>query len=93
MIAALALLVPLTDYTMPPERFRGDNTAVVTFAKPQLVQELCGRRGVPELIGCAELLPPSMIVPNPCVFPEEVYARIACHEKAHSLGWTYKHEE
>lgn len=90
-----ALLVPLTDYTLPPARFRGDNTVVVTFAKPELVQELCGRHGVPELIGCANLLPPSMIVPNSCdpAFQHEVFARIACHEKGHTLGWTYKHEE
>lgn len=93
MIDALALLVPLTDYTLPPERYRGDNTVVVTFAKPELVQELCGRHGVSELIGCANLLPPSIIVPNACAFPNEVYARIVCHEAAHALGWTYKHEE
>lgn len=93
MIDALALLVPLADYTLPPERYRGDSTLVVTFAKPELVQELCGRHGVPELIGCANLLPPSMIVPNPCAFPEQSYARTLCHEAAHGLGWTYKHEE
>lgn len=89
----LALLAPLADYTMPPDIYRKDNTVVVTFAKPELVQELCGRHGVPELIGCANLVPPSMIVPNPCAFPSEVYARIVCHEAAHSQGWTYKHED
>jgi hypothetical protein len=91
----LLFLVPLSDYTLPPIRYQGDNTVVVTFAKPELVQELCGRHGVPELIGCANLIPPSMVVPNPCdpAFRNEVFARIACHEKAHSLGWSYKHED
>lgn len=91
----LELLAPLAAYTLPPERFRGDNTVVVTFAKPELVQELCGRRGVPELIACADILPPSMVVPNPCdpAYRHEVYARILCHEIAHGNGQTYKHEE
>lgn len=94
----LELLAPLAAYTLPPERFRGDNTVVVTFAKPELVQELCRNHGQerdPHLIGCAEFLPPSMVLPNPCdpVYANEVYARIACHEAGHSRGWTYKHEE
>lgn len=91
-----ALLVPLTDYTLPPVRFRGDNTVVVTFAKPELVQELCRNHEQerdPHLVGCAHFLPPSMVVPNACDFPNETYARIICHEGGHSRGWTYKHEE
>jgi hypothetical protein len=89
----LPLLIPLTDYTLPPVRYQGDNTVVVTFAKPELVQELCGRHGVPELIGCANLLPPSMVVPNPCAFPEQSYARTLCHELGHANSWSYKHED
>lgn len=86
----LALLVPLTDYTLPPENYRADNTVTVTFAKPELVQELCGHHGVKELIGCT--IEKTMIVPNPCAYPSEVYARILCHEAAHSQGWGADHE-
>jgi len=86
----LALLIPLADYTLPPEIYRGDATVTVTFAKPELVQELCGKRGVKELIGCGE--PGLMIVPNPCQYPNEVYARIICHEAAHSQGWGADHK-
>lgn len=88
-----ALLVPLSDYTLPPMEHQRDNTVLVTFAKPTLVQELCGRRGVPELIGCGDLLPPSMVVPNPCVHIDQSYARTLCHELGHANGWTYQHEE
>jgi len=93
VIEALALLVQQADYTLPPGLYRKDKTVVVTFAKPELVQELCGRRGVPELIGCAESLPPSMVVPNPCTHTDQSYARTLCHELGHANGWSYKHED
>lgn len=97
MIDLLVFVVPLSDYTLPPVRYQNDNTVVVTFAKPELVQELCRNHGQerdPHLIGCANFLPPSMVVPNPCAFPEQPYARILCHEIGHAgSGWTYKHEE
>lgn len=86
----LALLIPLTAYTLPPENYRADNTVTVTFAKPELVQELCGRRGVKELIGCT--IGKTMIVPNPCAYPEQSYARTLCHEGGHSQGWGADHK-
>jgi len=76
----------------PPERFRMDNTVVVTFAKPELVQELCGKRHMPEVIACADILPPSIHVPNPCYINEH-YAQVVCHELGHANGWTREHEQ
>lgn len=87
----LALLIPLTAYTLPPENYRGDNSVPVTFAKPELVQELCGRRGVKELIACTT--DKAMIVPNPCAYPNQSYARTLCHELGHVNLWARDHEE
>lgn len=87
----LALLIPLTAYTLPPENYRADKTVTVTFAKPELVQELCGRHGVKELVACAG--PEAMIVPNPCAYPEQSYARTLCHELGHVNSWPPNHED
>lgn len=87
----LALLVPLAEYTLPPEIYRQDSTVTITFAKPALVQELCGLRSVKDLVGCAT--EKTMIVPNPCAYPEQSYARTLCHESGHLQGWPADHED
>lgn len=78
---------------MPPERFRGDVNAAVHFASPEKVTELCGGKVENKLLlGCATSRPPQMAVPNPCSYPDEIYARILCHEIGHLNLWTEKHE-
>jgi len=75
----------------PPVRFQGDSTITVTFAKPELVQELCRQRDEPRdprMIGCADK--GSMHVPNPCGIDEH-YAQIVCHELGHANGWPADH--
>jgi hypothetical protein len=77
---------------VPPVRYMGAANAAVHFADPETVTQLCG--GAPEgklLIACATKSPPQMALPNPCLFLHEQFARIACHEKAHILGWPAEH--
>lgn len=78
----------------PPERFQGNTTVVlVTVDDPDatcramvgpdypkgVVIEACHRLGV-------------IYMPNPCRFEGEAWADMACHEAAHSLGWSGQHE-
>jgi hypothetical protein len=30
-----------------------------------------------------------VVLPDPCVFPDEIFAQIACHEVAHRRGWEH----
>lgn len=83
----------------PPLRFQGNATATVHFTDPATIWELCGKAVEGKvvkgkvLLGCATTNPPQMAILNPCPFKdEELWAREACHEKAHRLGWTEKHE-
>lgn len=101
LLAILSLVVETSDLLgspnipQPPVRFQGDNTVIVTFAKPSLLQELCRQRADPrnpELIACADILPPSAHLPNPCGINEH-YAKVACHELGHANGWTREHEQ
>lgn len=82
-------LAPLTQYTLPPSGLRGDNTVQVVFARPELVRTLCGARNRLELQGC--VTGRSMRVPNPCLYTNEQYARILCHELGHVNGWAPSH--
>lgn len=82
-------LIPL-----PPPLLRGDATATVHFAEPSKVTQLCG--GAPEgklLLGCATSDPPQMAVPNPCLFVDEIYGRLLCHEIGHIHRWSKAHEQ
>lgn len=79
---------------MPPERFQGDSAAVVFFVSD--VSQICGKAppGYVKLACHARIKGTSYIVlPNPCPFgATETFARLACHETAHSRGWGPNHE-
>lgn len=34
-----------------------------------------------------------MYLPNSCLYQDQSYARLTCHESAHINGWTGKHEQ
>ena len=78
----------------PPERFMGDNFAVVVFLTD--VTEICGAppKGFVRL-GCSyedENGVPIIVITQPCPHVAyDEYARITCHEPAHRNGWPGDH--
>lgn len=81
---------------MPPERLQGEAAGFVVFADD--IGRFCGES--PDgliTLACTKThreLGKVVILPNPCAYGEEVFARLACHEKAHAaFGWTGAHEE
>ena len=83
---------------LPPERFRGNTSAVVIFTDKAGVGEICGTVPPPQqIIACAfrtKTGTPVIVMPNACKIGEvELYARIMCHEAGHIQGWTGDHEE
>lgn len=90
-VAALSSqAVPTTMFYdgMPPARFQGPATVKIAFGRVDKCGdagqghyfESCIRGGVTYL-------------PDPCAFPEETFARLACHEVAHKRGWPKDHGE
>jgi hypothetical protein len=73
----------------PPERFKGNNTLILTFHSD--LKEACGEppKGK-RFLGCAR--GNRVAMPNPCGIPNEQFARIMCHELGHVNGWTADHE-
>ena len=71
----------------PPEFQRApDAPAVVIYGDPAAVDAFC-REGT-GLIGgtifaCTFPVNRLQVMPNPCLFPDEFYARLQCHENGH----------
>lgn len=91
---AASLVVPTTPFYdgMPPARFQGPGVMKIDFGHvekcgvpkmpdhPNAKFAACWRHGIAYL-------------PNPCNYPNEEFARLACHEKAHGMKWPYDHGE
>lgn len=79
----------------PPIRFRKDSGAVVWFVSPRDLQMVCGGDAPVGMVyaGCQGEKDgiPIIAVPNPCLFDNEPYAHVLCHELGHRNGWPGTH--
>lgn len=80
----------------PPVRFQGDGAAVVAFVHPSRINETCGTDPMPKpyiRIACAGSKngTPAIVLPNPCLFTNEAFALVACHELGHINRWPASH--
>lgn len=78
----------------PPARFQADIRAEVTFVNRGDLQRICGRGAPPPcgkiFLGCNQ--GGKLVIPNPCPDAErDPYAKLLCHELAHSNGWPVSH--
>ncbi|MFC5373980.1 hypothetical protein ACFPIF_15560 [Brevundimonas faecalis] len=65
-----------------------DAPVVVMFADPVLVDQACRSAAAPVpagyvIMACTRDDIRAQIMPNPCLFPDEFYASLQCHENAH----------
>lgn len=65
-----------------------DAPALVMYADPATVDAVCRQVSgtVPAgyvVMACTNPANRTMIMPNPCLYQDEYYARLACHENAH----------
>lgn len=94
--------VPIEQQAMPdgipsaPPEYQGDNIAVVGFFHPRQIDGIC-RAGGPYdgriIYGCTEILEEGraiIVLPNPCFYQHESYARLTCHELGHVNGWRHE---
>lgn len=101
VVAALAALLALGAAPVetrpvysghPPLRYMGDNVAVVIFTRD--MDTACGTRPGYIVLGCHNRTKSGASVialPNPCLFPGEIFARLSCHELGHANGWAGDH--
>lgn len=85
--------------TMPPTRFRAPARATIEYLDPSGIAAACagglmqaGTSGPP--LACTKMYPnrPTIVMPNPCAFPFDAYARMECHELGHVNGWEHEME-
>lgn len=81
----------------PPDRFQHTAVFKVLTMTPDGVSSLCdGRHSPPEgyrTLGCTVPIDGAavVIVPNPCLFDDEPFAHLLCHEAGHVNGWPATH--
>ena len=88
-IVVVACSVASSGVVRPPERFQGDNWAVVTWVDIAEVDTVCREAGATEagrIQGCARGR--NVILPNPCRL-EGFSAEVTCHELGHVNGWSH----
>jgi hypothetical protein len=73
-----------------------DNTAVVSFTSDPQTDCAILHNERPEdnegVVACVnDIRGDKMILPNPCLFKTEHYARVACHELGHINGWRHEY--
>lgn len=77
---------------IPPEQYQAD-AGVFTFYLSD-VSKVCGDRPGATVYACAGTKNAAriMVLPNPCQYAkDEWFARLACHERGHHLGWPADH--
>ena len=94
---AVAALLGATLFSSaaPPERYRQDATFTLSVTDQPTIEATCQPLfGIPpegrETLGCTTAT--TVVLPNPCGFPEDEYARMLCHELAHVNGWPATHD-
>ena len=83
-----------TDYIywkpdLPPLEFRNGTTFVIRPASRWQIKELCSEAA----FACAESPSGVVNIPNPCLYRDDNYARILCHEMGHINGWRHDKAE
>ena len=89
--AVLAPNSTLNTDVWPPVRFQGDTAVRAMFVHPRLINDLCGTAPagfVTEACSQGNIV----ILPNPCLADRtDEYARLVCHEIAHTNLWPASH--
>lgn len=87
---------PLWVERAPPEYWDApDAPFVQLYADPETVNVVCGRAPAGQVILACTLAERRVILmPNPCLYQHEYYAKLACHEQAHlpranRPGWSH----
>jgi hypothetical protein len=71
--------------TMPPPQYQAIGTTTVAFSDDPATDCNMGNA-----VACT--LGAVIIVPNPCIWANEFYASLLCHENAHRFGG-WRHEK
>lgn len=98
--AAIAAALAVTSASLftddrPPERYQRNATFTIELKDQSGIDRTCQPLfGTPpkgmKTDACAT--GERVILPNPCAYDQEVYARMLCHELGHVNGWPSSHE-
>jgi len=89
-----ATLQSIEPVQRPPAAYRGDVTARIEFVAAEQVMFRCFEKGatVPS-VACRSRQDNTIVITNPCAYPNDNYAARLCHEMAHTNGWGGDHKD
>lgn len=91
LVAAVLAGSPVLDTpsAIPPKQFRYSRQVDVAFVEDPSTYPGC--EPAPGFVsrGCFISERQLIIMPNPCNYPKDYYARVLCHELGHRNGWTH----
>lgn len=92
MLLKLLFLAGLTyKADLPPVHLRVNKTVSVEFVNNANTKDNCGVASKGRFVACASVGGIQMILPNPCLYTDDNYARMVCHELGHTNGWETDH--
>lgn len=77
----------LVPQTPTDPKYRGNHRMIVEAVGEDGVDERCGPAPA---AACANPALQRVVVPNPCLYPDDPYAGLLCHEMAHLKGWEHE---
>jgi hypothetical protein len=89
--AILLLLPPVIDTpsATPPSEYTKNRIVEVQFVNSPSMYPGCEPSPGFTTRGCYRFDLERMIMPNPCFYPKDYYARVLCHELGHANGWSH----
>ncbi len=76
---------------LPPVEYIRNRDSVIRFVEDANTITNCGVSTYGQIVACAGVNNDWIIMPNPCMFPDDPYARVLCHELGHNNGWPSDH--
>jgi len=73
----------------PPPAYTANTSSIVHFVDPERTPFYCDNANALACQTSDEMGRPEIVMPNPCEYMGEAYARTLCHEVAHVNGWVH----
>lgn len=97
MLLSLLVAASLLEVApLPPHQYRVDETvAAIMFTTPDKVDVGCGNKDPKhwQIFACSQIEGSRVLMPHPCLYTDDNYARLLCHELGHISGWPADHPD
>jgi hypothetical protein len=88
LLAAQAIVLD-SPSPVPPVKYQTNNIAIIAIVDNPGEWPGCEPKEGWVTRGCTKIKDRTIVMPNPCYYPKDYYARVLCHELGHINGWQH----